>query len=83
MPGEKRGGMEQTNAWQRRSQRYRTDETWIPETRAAMIELTAIPRLQRGLTGPRRSTFHDRNMATKPTDAMSVQRFRIASKKYG
>jgi hypothetical protein len=75
--------MEQTNAWQRRSRHYRTDETWISKTRAAMIELTAIPRLQRGLTAPRRPTFHDRNLATEPTNAMSVQRFRIASKKYG
>lgn len=49
----------------------------------AMIELTTIPRLRRRLTAPRRPAFHDRNMATKPTEAMSVRRVRIASKKCG
>jgi hypothetical protein len=33
------------------------DDTWTPETHAALIKLTAIPRLRRGLTAHRRPTL--------------------------
>jgi hypothetical protein len=68
-PFEHRGVVERTNAWHGRARRQSQDDERTPESRAAMLDMSHLPRRRRRRTVQRRPAFHDRSI---PADALKL-----------